>query len=250
MPLLLVVSVVIQVLLAIHVVRSGNDRYWVFIILLFPVVGCLLYFILAVIPGMLRSYHTARMLHSVKARLNPEGKLHQLKDELLISETSQNYLAVADELHRLQQYKPAIEYYHKALSGIFSGDKDILCRLAKAQYAAGEKRECVQTIDKIDENYPRFKSQEIHLLCARALAGCGENVRAEREFTQLIEYYSGPQARYHYAEFLRGQQKHEEAIAQLENVLLVAERSRPHYRKYYKRHLRLVSDTLKTLKSR
>ena len=62
-----------------------------------------------------------------------------------------------------------------------------------------------------------------------------------REFKQLIEYYSGPQARYYYAQMLHTEHQNKEAIAQLETVMLLARRAKPHYRKYHKQFLRRQS---------
>lgn len=256
MPLLFMISVVIQVLLAVHVVRSGRDRYWVFIVILFPLAGCLFYVVMAVIPDALTSRSTAKVIRSVKNRVNPDGSLKQLKEELLISETSQNYLAVANEYCRLGQYHSAVEHFQKALSGIFSGDEKIMYQLAQAQYAAGDACGCVDTIDRVSRdktryqsanNQPRFQSQEIHLLCARALADAGNRERARREFEQLIEYYSGPQTRYYYAKMLQAEHQNRDAVAQLENIILLARRSKPHYRKYLKHCLVLAARELKSL---
>jgi hypothetical protein len=49
-----IVSLILQVALAVHVVRTGRSMMWLFIILFFPVVGSLIYLFAEVIPEMER----------------------------------------------------------------------------------------------------------------------------------------------------------------------------------------------------
>lgn len=42
-----------QVLFAIHVIRTGRNNYWLYLILMVPGMGCFIYFLVEVLPEVL-----------------------------------------------------------------------------------------------------------------------------------------------------------------------------------------------------
>ena len=61
MPLgLLALSLLFSILLAVHVVRTGREMYWLFIILMFQPLGGVVYAIVHVLPDIFGG-STARM---------------------------------------------------------------------------------------------------------------------------------------------------------------------------------------------
>ena len=61
-------GIVFQVLCAVHCVKTGRQNYWLWIILMFSLVGCLVYFIVEMLPGP----HPLEELEAAKALgLNP-----------------------------------------------------------------------------------------------------------------------------------------------------------------------------------
>ena len=64
MPILVLVSLALQIACAVHVVRSGRPLYWVWILLIGSYLGVAVYVIAAVIPDLRndpRSRHAARL---------------------------------------------------------------------------------------------------------------------------------------------------------------------------------------------
>ena len=50
--LFLILSLIIQVGLIVHIVKTGRGMMWVFIVLFFPLVGALAYFIVEILPEL------------------------------------------------------------------------------------------------------------------------------------------------------------------------------------------------------
>ena len=48
-------SLIIQIALAIHVIKTGRDRYWIYILLM-PGIGPILYFVTQVLPDSEKNY--------------------------------------------------------------------------------------------------------------------------------------------------------------------------------------------------
>lgn len=63
-------TVVLQVALAVHAVRTGRPFIWVFVILLFPLLGSLIYIIAELIPDWERNNTIQRLGDSIERFLS------------------------------------------------------------------------------------------------------------------------------------------------------------------------------------
>ena len=95
MPLLLALNVFVQLFFVVHVYRSGAPRYWVFVILAFPVVGCLAYFALEVFPGSREATAARRAAQRVARALDPDQGLRTRVAELELCGSIDNRTALA-----------------------------------------------------------------------------------------------------------------------------------------------------------
>ncbi|NDO81098.1 hypothetical protein CJP72_10070 [Citrobacter sp. NCU1] len=238
-------SIAAQLFCAFHVVRSGHDRYWIFIILVFPAMGCLIYLLFVVLPGMGSSYHGRSLMLRIMDKISPERHLRKMTEELAIAETNQNHYLLANELARLGRYHQAIPHYQQALSGIFAHEAPMMLSLAKAEFATQDFAGCQKTLEDLIHFNPDFQSSEGHLLYARALAAQENYAVAEPEFEELIRYYPGPQARVHYAEMLVKSNRLHDANAQYVAIIDAAKHARPQYRKYHREWIKIANEKLK-----
>jgi len=55
MPRIWIISIVLQVICAVHAVKTGRRLTWVFIICVFPLIGCTVYFITEMIPDFMEN---------------------------------------------------------------------------------------------------------------------------------------------------------------------------------------------------
>lgn len=245
MPLLLMLSVAVQLFCAFHVVRSGNDRYWIFIILVFPGMGCLIYFLFVVLPEAGASYHGRSLAMRIIDKILPERHLRKLTEELAIAQTNQNHYLLANELACLGRYHQALPHYREALGGIFEHEAPMMLSMAKAEFAIQDFAGCQKTLEDIMHYNPDFQSSEGHLLYARALAAQENYSAAEDEFKVLITYYPGPEARIHFAEMLLKMNRLHEANDQYVAVIDTAKHSRSQYRKYHRKWIKIANEKLK-----
>ncbi|MDR0807313.1 MAG: hypothetical protein LBN41_11360 [Enterobacteriaceae bacterium] len=244
MPVVLVV--LIQVMCGVHAVRTDQDRYWLYVIIGLPGLGCAIYLLAIFLPDLLGSRDGKRLIRQAKDKIDPERHLRMLRDELVISETSQNYVHLADELARLARPEEAAVNYQQALSGIFTHDPSIMLKLAHAQFNSHDMVSCQKTLETLIETNPDYQSQDGHLLYARTLQERGELEKADEEYRVLVEYYTGPEARYYYSQLLRENNELNGAKHQLETIAITARRAaKPHYRKLHKEWLIKVNQEMK-----
>ncbi len=230
-PIALVVVVGLQLACAVHVVRSGRPLYWLFLILAFPAVGCLIYVAVAVLPDLVGSPAAQQAAQATRRAIDPERDFRRLAERLEVTDTVENRQALAEECLRLGRAGEAIELYRAALTGMHAEDPWLRLGLAKAKFAAGDFAGCVQVLDDVRRLNPKFESSEGHLLYARTLEELGRFDDALVEYDALVQYFGGEEAKVRYAFLLRRRGLDAKARQILQGVVRAVERGPKHYRR-------------------
>lgn len=118
MPLI-VLSLLIQAALVVHILKTGRDNKWVYIVLLFPAVGSLAYLLVELLPEFARSRTAQNLNRALVDKIDPHRELRQHSEALEVSPTVQNLLNLASELVRKQQFDEALALYSQAQTGIY-----------------------------------------------------------------------------------------------------------------------------------
>jgi hypothetical protein len=225
------ISLVIQVLLIIHCIRTGRNSLWIWAIALLPLAGPIAYLLIELLPGLFASRGTRRAVRGVRKVLDPEQDLRRYQDEARLIGDVASRQRFADELVRQGRAQEAIGIYRQALSGLYEQDPNLLLGLARAQFASGAFGEARSTLDALIAHNPEFKSPDGHLLYARALEGEGNRDKALEEYAAVSKYYAGAEAPLRYAQLLRASGKQEQARRVLKELLEHARLAPRHYRK-------------------
>lgn len=230
MPLL-IFSVIVQIGLILHVVRTGRPMYWIFIILMAPGIGSLAYAIIELLPDLSNSGQGRRAMRGIRKTLDPGGDLRQRQREHKLSGSVDAARHLAGELLESGQYDAAIEHYEKSLTGLYEYDPDLLLGLATSLVANEDFEKARDTLDLLIEHNPDFKSQDGHLLYARSVAACGDEDKALDEYKAVTAYYAGAEARLRYGLFLEKQGDKTAALAEFQEIIDAAELAPRHYQK-------------------
>jgi hypothetical protein len=226
-----ILSILIQVGLVVHVIKTGRPTIWIWVLVLLPGVGALAYVLVEVLPGLLRSRATQNAVRGVRRAVDPDRDLRQASATAAVSDTVVAKARLGAELARRGDYAGAAETYRAGLKGIYEHDPTLLLGLAEAQFAAGDAAGARQSLDTLITNNPDFKSADGHLLYARALEAEGNLAKAESEYRVVAGYYPGAEARVRHAQLLRRMGRGDEARAALEDVLRTAELAPRHVRR-------------------
>lgn len=247
MSLAFIVSIVIQVLLIVHCIRTGRNMLWIWAIALLPLVGSIAYLLAEVLPDFFRSSGTRRAARGVRRALDPEQDLRRYEAEARLSGDVASRQRYADELIRQGRPAEAAGVYRQTLTGLYSSDPNLMLGLAQAQFDAGAPAEARATLDALIAQNPDFRSPAGHLLYARALAGEGNRDKALGEFAELVKYYSGAEAPLRYAQLLHQSGRTEDARRVLKELLEHARLAPRHYRRMQQQWLALAERELAAL---
>jgi hypothetical protein len=223
MSLPLILYILLRVALVVHIVKTGRNTLWVWLVIFEPIIGGLAYFVVEILPGLMGSRTAKRAASGLRKTVDPHRDLREASQKLAVNDSVDSRRKVADQLLERGRYDEAIEHYRAAMTGIYSHEPLLMLGLAKAQFAKQQIIETRQTLDELIANNPDFKSPEGHLLYARALEAEGNLAKALHEYKALAKYYSGAEAMYRYASLLKRQGQVEQGDAMLKELLANSE---------------------------
>jgi hypothetical protein len=237
----------IQIGLIVHVVRTGRNMYWVFILLIAPGIGGLAYFIVEVLPNLMNNRRARSAVRGVRKKLNPGAELRHRQRAHQLSGSVDAARHLAGELVEGGRYVEAIEHYESALTGLYENDPDLMLGLATAQFANEQFEDARQTLGLLAEKNPDFRSSDGHLLYARAVEACGDDDKALDEYRAVASYYAGAQAGLRYGLILERLGDEEAALAEFEETITAAELAPRHYRKAQREWIHAAKDGIKRI---
>lgn len=202
MPLLAGLIIALQVICGIHVVRTGRPLYWIFIIVVAPLLGSIIYILSQMLPDMSSSPAARRLKEQAIDTIDPERRLRMLTDRFDTADTADTRKALAEEYMRHGRHAEAVPILEGALGGVHATDPILLQTLARAHFARGDFVQATQTLERIKASNPNYESADAHLLYARGLEGEGRLAEARAEYEAVARYFPGVEAKCHYAQFL------------------------------------------------
>lgn len=224
MPLIGGVVLLIQFCFAYHALKTGRPYWWIFVIMAFPVAGCIIYYFVEVFPGSREQRSANRAARKLARVLEPDAELKKRAEELEICGSVDNKLGLAAECMTHQMYPEAARLYQSCLNGVYASDGAILFGLAQALVEGGDWSKAGAAIGRLKSNAPKFRPLEVRLLEARVLEGRGEKDAALSAYRELIPAFVGLEARYRYGSFLLRLGSQEAAMEVFNDVVKYAKR--------------------------
>jgi len=246
-PLLVLLSLTLQIACAIHVVRSGRQLYWIWIIMVTSYIGVIVYFVTAVIPDLRNDPRSRKAARQVLHTFDPERQRRHIKQRLEIADTVENRQALAEECMRLGDYSNAVVLYQSILKGVYATDAAFLLGLAQAQANCQDFAGARTTLDTLFTANPQFRSNDADLLRARVLEQQGEHAVALEHYRTLALSYPGEEARFRYGALLKQNGRFSDARTVFADMLARARHAPRYYRKKEKSWLESAQRELASL---
>ena len=210
----------LQVGCAVHVVRTGRDYIWLWVVLFFSLIGCVVYLITQVLPGVGRSGAVRTAKKTAGRILDPNAEKRRIEARLALADTLDNRAALARECVKRGDLANAVELFRSCLKGMYAHDAAILLELAQALYAQRDYAAARQALDELAEHNPGFKSNDAQLLRARVQEALGDYEAALAAYAALEAGYPGEEARARHAMLLKRLGRTEEARAVVDAMLV------------------------------
>ena len=197
-----IIMLLIQIAFAIHALRRGYPIFWVFLIVFVPLIGCLLYVIMVLLPEFSQSRMAIDGSRAFRKAINPNKALRELQKAVDVSDTVANRVALAEELLRRGKFDEAIALYERSRAGIYRNDPVVLLGLSAGLVEKGQFGKAKEALDAYAEAHPGNLPAGAGLLLPRALEGLGDHEAALHMYETLMESASGPELKYRYATLL------------------------------------------------
>jgi len=228
---LLILSILVQVALIIHVVKTGRNQIWIWVLALLSLPGAIAYIAVEVLPELFRSRAAQRTARGLRKAMDPGRELRRYESETRVAGNVASRQRYAEELVRHQRYDEAIAQYREALTGLYEHDPNLMFGLAQAQFGKGDASAARATLDELIRHNPDLRSPAGHLLFARALEAEGNVPKALEEYAVLAPSYPGAEASVRYAQLLQTQGRRAEAQKVARELLEQARIAPGHYRR-------------------
>jgi len=209
----------LMVLCVVHAIRNGNVFPWIWIIILLPGIGSLIYFFMEIVPELSRSRQAARAASGLRQMADPGRSLREAHRAAEMVGSVDAKRALAEEYVARGNYAGAVAIYQDAAQGQFRDDPALLQGLARAQFLNGDPAGAQASLDALQAADPGFASADAHLLYARALEAQGRIDEALAEYRRLVAYYSGEEARARFGQLLEKMGQRDEARAVYQQIV-------------------------------
>lgn len=207
-----------QVACVVHCVRNGRNTLWIWPVVLVPLVGCIAYFIVEVMPGMSGNRHVRTMRAQAAKAIDPEREVRMARDALGLADTIANRIRLADALAAVRRPNEAIPLYREAIAAQPLPDGRTETKLANVLFEDGKIDEAQEVIERIEQPSGQSERDRLSLLRARIYDHLGHKDEALAIYKDIVTRMPGEEARCRYAALLLELGRKREALGVLEEV--------------------------------
>lgn len=220
----------IQIGFAIHALKRGHPIFWVFLIVFVPLIGCILYVVMVMLPELGQSRAAAQGTKALRKALDPGKELRERREALERSDTVGTRVALAQAYMKQRMFDEAIPLYENSLVGMYQSDPELLLGLATALVESKRFQCAGEVLDSLYAQNPDYAHPNAHLLYARVLDEMGETDRALEEYARLLESLGGPEVKCRYGLLLKKAGRDAEARPLFEDIVRDARGGSKHSR--------------------
>lgn len=239
--------IVVEAILIVHAHKRGRDN-WIWLILFFPLVGCLAYVISFMLPGIRTGSGSASAQETgekVVRMVAPSRKLQKLRDQLEFSDTLANRQLLAREYMHIGGYEDAAELYESCLEGAYEDDPYIMLDAARARFLSHSFHDAKKHLLVIKEQHVKFsRIKDALLLLSMTYEALSEFDAALAEYKAVAGILPGEEGRCRYALLLKKNSQLEEANTVFNEVIYRTRTSPGYYRRSQRQWVNLAKQHL------
>jgi hypothetical protein len=227
--------------------KTGRNRYWIWLLLFLPLIGGVAYLVVEIIPEFSSGITGQRARRSVRKLVDPGADVRELAAAWEQSSNADNGRHYAQALLAADRALEAEKILDQVLDGFFKTDPALMLLKAQAQFDQEQWKPSLATLEDLQKNNPNLRSPEGHLLYARTLERSGRSDEAISEYRTVAGYYPGAQARFLLGLALKNSGQVKEAAEEFTSMIRDAELAPAHFRKSEKNWLDLAGRELNAL---
>ena len=205
------VSLLFSIVLCVHVVRTGQQMYWLWIILAIPWLGGLVYLIAIVAPSLAGGPTARRLSASAREAVDPTREYRQAKAACDDTPTVRNQMRLAKAAATLGRHEEAQSLYGQAAQGIHAEDPTLLLGRAVALIELARFDEALPLLEALGKDTERGRTPAAALALGRAQEGLGRYAEADTAYQWAAGRLPGLEGLGRYAAFLARTGREDEA---------------------------------------
>jgi len=187
-------SLLVQIALCIHVYKTGRPYWWIWILLMGSLLGCIVYTLIEILPDARRN--SPRLIRT--SWFVPKGvRLRRAREIVDESPTVENKLALAALLSDFDRTAEAEVIASECPTGVFKNDPQVIAEVAWYKLAAGKLTEAEQLLAQADTKFNKTAKARIDLLQARVILGHRKFDAARQLLESLVPTSLGEEPRYY-----------------------------------------------------
>jgi hypothetical protein len=235
MNLLSLLILCAQVFFAVHVVRTGRPFFWLWIIILFPGIGALIYFFSEYMGDLQGNYKARQMKTGIVKALNPAGRMKELEQQAELTPSVKNKKLLAEEYVNQGRFQEAIALFHECMAEVGMDDPFLIKGLSLAHFFQGDHQTALEQLEKLQHLEGTPNDHEFDLLQARCLEELGREKEALEAYGAIVNKFPGEEARARYGLLLKRTGNPDEANRQFNEILRNVRLSPGFYKKAQKK---------------
>ena len=213
---LLALSLIFSIGLCVHAVRTHQDSFWLWIILMFQPIGGLAYLAAIVVWPMFSGRAVRKLGKGAREVLDPHRDYREARQAVEDSPSAHNRMKLGAAAAALGRFDEAEQIYREAAQGVHAEDPALQLGRAKALIEIGRHAEALDLLEAIDRE-GETTGPSI-LASARAYQGLQRPDDADRAYRTAMVKMVGLEPIARYAAFLRAVGRTGEAKEMVEEI--------------------------------
>ncbi len=187
-------SLLVQIALCVHVYKTGRPYWWMYILFMGSLLGCIVYVLVEILPDARRN--SPRLIRT--SWFVPKSvRLRRAREVVDESPTVENKLALAALLSDFDRTTEAEEIAAECPTGVFKHDPQVIAEVAWYKLAVGKLTEAEALLAQADTKFNKTAKVRIDLLQARVHLGHRRFDAARALLESLVPAALGEEPRYH-----------------------------------------------------
>ncbi len=210
----------VQIVALVHFVRRRPDNYWLYIIFFGGFLGASAYIAVEVLPD-------AGLLRGVFQGFGRRSRIEALEIQIIDNPSAGNYEELGELCLEQKEYAKARDAFDKAIAARSDSPHAFYSR-AKCYLGLADLAGAIPDLEHVVRTDAKFDYYRAAGLLADAYARTGQLERAAPYFAEATQFSTTPETLYNYANFLRMQNRRDEA-REWTQKLLAKKRTLPRY---------------------
>ncbi len=196
------VSLIFSIILCVHVVRTNQNMYWLWLILIIPWLGGIVYIAAIIVPELLGGRTARRVGSAARQTLDPGRAYRTAKADYDQSPTVAHAMHLAAAAMALGRHDEAEALYRQSAQGVHADDPALLLGHANALIELGRFAEALNALERLGQDAGRGRTPQAALALGRAYEGLGRASEADTAYEWAAGRLPGLEAYGRYAAFL------------------------------------------------